>query len=333
MLSQIAITLKTLKVIMRHLIFAATAAFCIVLTSCSNGQNPFPDNINVVKTEKLKRVKGTKLFVITPDTYKPMESMVRLQRDNDTYLQAIEFPGANFNEYKSKLTKEAIESQGAKVDIDKPVKYNGYDAIYFSGPSKTDGETKLGLAFGDETFVMMIVGVCKTSDKEAINELNKIFRTSYYDKSFDLSPLELANFKFDEGITGFKYAASMGNVFIYTANGKNDLEKQQNQTSMFQLMTIEAHSFSKAKEFLDYTISRYSVRGIQMSNVKRQDISINGEQAYEVTMETEDKDNRKGKLYHAVIYKGTSAVLFLGVDDEQGKWIDKFKATAQTIKM
>ena len=41
--------------------------------------------------------------------------MVRLQRDNNTYFQAIEIPNSNFNEYKSKLTKQAIESQGAKV--------------------------------------------------------------------------------------------------------------------------------------------------------------------------------------------------------------------------
>lgn len=318
---------------MRHLIFAITLTSCIALTSCSSGQSSFPDNINVTKTENLKRIKGSKLFVATPDTYKPMESMIRLQRDNNTYFQAIEIPNSNFNEYKSKLTKQAIESQGAKVDIDKPVKYNGYNAIYFSGPSKTDGETKLVLAFGNETFVMMIVGVCRTSDKAAMDELNKIFSTSYYDKAFDFNPLELANFKFDESITGFKYAATMGNMFIYTATGKADLVTQQDNLLMFQLSTIEAPSFSKAKEFLDYAISRYSVQGIQTSNVKKQDISINGEQAYEVTMEIKDKDNKKGTLYQVIIYKGVNAVLFLGADDEQGKWLDKFKATAHTIKM
>lgn len=318
---------------MRHLIFATTLTFCIAFTSCSNGQNFFPDKISVVKTEKLKRIKGTKLFVATPDTYKPMESMVRLQRDNNTYFQAIEIPNSNFNEYKSKLTKQAIESQGAKVDIDKPIEYNGYNAIYFSGPSKTDGETKLGLAFGDETFVMIIVGVCQTTDKAAMDELNKIFCTSYYDKSFEFNPLELANFKFDETITGFKYAATMGNMFIYTPNGKADLAKQQDNLSMFQLSTLIVPSFSKAKEFLDYTISRYSVQGIETSNVKKQDIFINGEQAYEVIMETKDKDNKKGNLYQVIIYKGANAVLFLAADDEQNKWLDKFKATAQTIKM
>lgn len=318
---------------MRLLLSAITLTVCISLTSCSNGQNSFPDNISVTKTENLKRIKGTKLFVSTPDTYKPMESMVRLQRDNNTYFQAIEIPSSNFNEYKSKLTKQAIESQGAKVDIDKPIKYNGYNAIYFSGPSKTDGETKLGLAFGDETFVMMLVGVCQTSDKAAMDELNKIFSTSYYDKSFDFNPLELANFKFDESITGFKYAATMGNMFIYSPNGKADLNTQPENLSMFQFSTIEAPTFSKAKEFLDYTISRYGVQGIQVSNLKKQDITINGNEAYEVTMDAKDGDNKTSSLYQVIIHKGTTAVLFLGSDSEKGKWFDKFKATAQTIKM
>lgn len=318
---------------MRLLLFATTLTFCIAFTSCSNGQNSFPDNISVVKTEKLKRLKGTKLFVATPDTYKPMEGMVRLQRDNDTYFQAIEIPNSNFNDYKNKLTKEAIESQGAKVDINKPIKYNGYDAIYISGPSKTEGETKIGLYFGDETFIMMIVGVYQTSDKAAKDELNKIFSTSYYDKSFDFNPLELANFKFDESITGFKYVATMGNMFMYSPNGKADLNTQQDISPMFQIATLEAPIFLKAKEFLDYTISRYSVQGIETRKVKKQDISINGEQAYEVTMETIDKDNKKGNLYQVIIHKGANAVLFLGADNEQGKWLHKFKATAQTIKM
>ena len=122
-----------------------------------------------------------------------------------------------------------------KLILSKPIKYNGYDAIYISGPSKTDGETKLGLYFGDETFIMMIVGVYQTSDKAAKDELNKIFSTSYYDKSFDFNPLELANFKFDESITGFKYVATMGNMFMYSPNGKADLNTQQDISPMFQI--------------------------------------------------------------------------------------------------
>jgi hypothetical protein len=318
---------------MKQLTFSIILIVSIALTSCSNRQTSFPDNIRVTKTEKLKRIKGTKLFVATPDTYKPMESMIRLQRDNNTYFQAMEIPNSNFNEHKNKLTKQAIESQGAKIDIIKPVKYNGYDAIYMSGPSKTDGETKLGLAFGDDTFVMMLGGVCQTSDKAAMEELNKIISTSYYDKSFDWNPLELATFKFDESITGFKYAATMANMFIYSPNGNADIQTQQDNFSMFQLSTIEAPTFSKAKEYVDYVISRYAVQGIQTGNVKKQDIIIDGNQAYEVTLDAIDADNNRSTLYQVIIHKDTKAVIFMGIDREQGKWMDKFKTTAQSIKM
>jgi hypothetical protein len=319
---------------MKHLIYIITLNLLTSFVSCGQENDTFPDNINVAKTSNLKRIKGTKLFILAPDSYKPIKSMVRLQRDNNTYLMAVEVPNSNFKEYKGKMTKDAIESQGAKVDIDKPVKYNGYDAIYFSGPSKTAGETKLGLAFGDDTFVMLVVGVCQTADKAAKNELNKMISTSYYDKLFDFNPLELASFTFDETITGFKYAATMGSTFVYSPNGKTDLDKQQQGNLLtFQLSTIEAPTFSRAKEFLDYTISRYSVQGIQVSNVKKQDIIIDGNDAYEVTMEATDANNVKNILYQVIIHKGTTAVLFLGVDSEQRKWFDKFKATAKSIKM
>jgi len=304
---------------------------CLGFYSCGDGQGNFPDRVNVTKTGDLKRVKGTRLFVKAPENYKPMESLIRYQRDDNTYFQAIGIPNSSFAMYKSQLTKEAIESKGAKVDIDKTIKYNGYDGIYFSGPSKTDGETKLGLAFGDENFVMMIVGVYRTSDKTAKEELNKILSTSFYDSSFDLDPLELATFKFDAGITGFKYAMTMGNIFVYTSSGKADL-RNQSTASTFQLMTMEAGSFSKAKEFLDYMTSRYGDQGIQVTNLNRIDTVINGNRAYEVSMDATNAENNKSSLYQVIIYKDSSAVVFMGVDTEGGKWMDKFKATAQTIK-
>lgn len=319
---------------MRSFLFASTFIFCISLSFCSNGQKPFPEKINVTKTENLKRIKGTRLFVNTPAGYFPIETMIRLQKNDHTYLQAAEVPGSNFNEHKSKLTKEAIESKGAKVEIYKQVKYNGYDAIYMSGPSKIEGETKLGIFFGDDTFVMTLLAVCQTGDKAAMDELNTIISTSYYDKTFELNPLELVNFRFDESITGFKFATTMGNIFIYSPNGKADLAVQQLDTLPSIMMSqIEALSFEKAKEFLETVVSRYHSQGTQLSNIKRQDITINGNQAYEVTMDAKDVNNNQGVLYHVIVFKGTSAVMFLGTDFQQRKWFDKFKATAQTIKM
>lgn len=318
---------------MNNFLFACTLAIFICITSCSNGQKPFPEKINVTKTENLKRVKGTRLFVIAPAGYKPLESLIRLQKNDNTYFQVIEIPTGNFTESKSKLTKQSIESQGAKVDVYKPIKYNGYDAVYFSGPSKKAGETKLGLFFGDDTFIVSVVGVCQTSDKAAMDELNTMISTSYYDKTLELNPLELVRFQFDESITGFKFATTTGNMFIYSPHGKADLAVQQDTLPVFMISQLEVLNFEKAKEFLETTISRYYRQRITTTNIKKQDITINGNQAYEVTMDAKDADNKNAVLYQVIVYKDKFAVMFLGTDPQQGKWIDRLTATAHSIKL
>jgi len=313
---------------MRHLAFALAPVVFLFGLSYSNGQTPFPNSINVTKTAGMKRIKGTKLFVSAPDSYKQMEGLTRLKRDDSTFLEEIYIPFTNFSKYKSKLTKEALEPQIGTIDIDKPVKYNGYDAIYFSGFSKEEGETRVVLVFGDSTFALMMVGGCRTADKAAIRELNKMLSTFYYDESLKFNPLETTNIKFDESITGFKYATTMNNMFVYSPTGRSD-----NILSNFMLSSHIEPSFSKAKELLDGIISNYSENGVQVSNVKKREIVIHGNNAYESTMETIHAGNKNGILYDVIIYKGTKAVLFQGEDDEQGKWLNKFKATVQSIKM
>ena len=106
----------------------------LILTSCdSNGQDAFPDVVTVSKSDNLKRVKGTKFFVNVPNTYRPLERLVRLQKDDRTYFQVIEVPNSNFIEYKSKMSRQTMESQGAKVDAFETVKFNGFDGLYFEG--------------------------------------------------------------------------------------------------------------------------------------------------------------------------------------------------------
>ena len=307
----------------------------LTLTSCdSNGQDTFPDVITVSKSDKLKRVKGTKLFVNIPSTYQPLEKLVRLQKDDRTYFQVIEVPNSNFIEYKSKMSRQAIESQGAKVDAYETVKFNGFDGLYFEGPSKIVGETKVGLVFGDETFVTMVVGVCRTEDLSSRQEIKNIFSTSYYDKSFKLNPLELANFQIDETITGFKYAATMGNMFLYSQNGKTDM-KGLLDFSSFQIMPLDAGSFKKIKELMETINSRLDRQGVQVSNIKKKEITIDGNRAYEIIMDATDKDGKRGTFYEVGIFKQntSSGLLFIGADTDNGTYLNKLKATAQTIKL
>lgn len=312
-------------------ILSATLALLLAVF-CTHAQQPFPATIKVSGTKDLRRIKGSKLFVSAPASYTAVESMIRMQRDNNTYIQVLEAPGSPFGNYKKNMTKEAIEAKGAKVDIVMPVTYNGYDALYLSGPSKFEGETKLSLAFGNDDFIVMVVGVCKTADKQGMDELNKILSNSYYDASFALDPMELATYKFDATITGFKYATSMANVHIYTPNGKEDLGKEQPDLPTMQFFTIEAPTFAKAQEFMETVISKHSAGGVQMSDVVKKEVTINGAQGYEVTMTAKD-DKSTSILYNLIVQKGTQAVLFMAADTPARKWLEKYKATAHSIKM
>lgn len=307
----------------------------LTLTSCdSNGQDTFPDVITVSKSDKLERVKGTKLFVTVPDTYQPLEKLVRLQKNDRTYFQVIEVPNSNFIDYKSKMSRQAIESQGAKVDAYETVKFNGFDGLYFEGPSKIDGETKIGLTFGDETFVTMVVGVCRTEDKSSRQEIKNIFSSSYYDKSYQLNPLELANFQIDEAITGFKYAATMGNIFLYSPNGKAEM-KGLLDFSSFQIMPLDAGSFEKIQELMEIINSRLDRQGVYVSNIRKKEIIIDGNKAYEVIMDATDKEGKKGTFYEVGIFKenAASGLLFIGADADKGVYLEKFKATVRSIKI
>lgn len=311
------------------------ASLILTLISCrSKSQDTFPDVINVSKSDNLKRVKGTKFFVNIPSTYQPFEKLVRLQKDDQTYFQIVEVPNSNFVEYKNKMSRQSVESQGARIDAYETFKFNGFDGLYFEGPSKIEGETKMVLTFGDETFVTMVVGVFRTKDISSKQELKDIFSTSYYDKSFTLNPLELANFQIDETITGFKYAATMGNMFLYSLNGKADMKGLLDFSSL-QIMPLDAGSFEKIQELMETINSRLDRQGVQVSNIKKKEISIDGNRAYEIIMEATDRDGKKGTFYEVGIFKQhtSSGVLFIGADADKGIYLDKFKATAQSMNL
>lgn len=317
---------------MKNILFAFFATLCFGLYACQE-KSAFPEQVKVTKTADLKRIKGTRLFVAMPANYKPIENLVRLQRDENTYLQVLEMPEGNFIQYQQEMTKEHIESKGAQVDIVQPLQYNGYDALYFSGPSKTAGETKLGLAFGDETFMVMIAGVYRTNDEKALEELNRLMSTSYYDHSFVLDPFELVKFTFDKEISGFKLASQIGNSFIYTPNGKADLNNEEKETSLFQLTTLEMPDLAGAKEYLEQLLSRYESRELELMTIDRSELKVNGNPAYKVVVGVKEEQKLKAIVSHVIICKGRTAVLFMGFDCDNGKWLSQFGRTAESIKL
>jgi hypothetical protein len=305
--------------------------FLTTFTSCGQKINTdFPKSINTTKTDKQVRVNGTKVYGFMPADFQYIKELARYQKNEKLYIQVVESNASNFVQAKPNFTRQAIEAKGAKIDVLNNIKLNEFDAIYGEGPSKYPDETKLMLIFGDESFVVMVVGVCKTADKEGKKELQEIFKSIYYEKSFSLNPLELANFEFDQSITNFKYAMTASNLFMYTENGKNDA---QNATAnSFQIGVLPQMTEEKAESYSNDLPWRYEKNGIKLDNKTITKTKINNHTAY--ILETKIKsDNKDGIMYQAVLVSENTTLIFMAsAFNDTENYLAKFKKTAETIK-
>ncbi|WP_338395898.1 hypothetical protein [Fulvitalea axinellae] len=292
----------------------------------------FTNQITTTKTQKHKRISGTKVFCIAPSNYEYVKELARYQRKDKLYFQVIETSGSSFTEAKSNFTKEALRAKGITDDgILKNLFLNEYNCVYTEGPSKYPGETKLIMAFGDDDFLVFVAGVCKNSDDEGKKELQEIFKTIYYDKSFNLNPLELANFEFDESITGFKHAMSMSNMIIYTENGKSDL-KNPNAGALMNIAMMPQMSEMKAEQFANDLPWRFEKGGAKLKNRDIQKEKIGGFTAFILDTKTEI-ESKEGILYQVLLVGDKSSILFAGTADRDiESFKAKFKKTVQSIR-
>ena len=309
--------------------------FLLILTtfvSCGQKSNiDFPNQIKTTKTNKHIRVKGTKVYGLIPADFQYIKELARYQKNDNLYVQIIESNASSFIEAKPNFTKESIEAKGAKIDILNNIQLNEFEAIYGEGPSKYPNETKLMLIFGNESFVVMVVGVCKVTDSEGKKELQEIFKSIYYDKALQVDPMELANFEFDQTITNFKYAMTASNTFMYTENGKNDAQNPFANTLQIQVMTQMAEE--KAENYANDLPWRYEKNGIQLDSKTITKTKINNHTAY--VLETKIKyDSKDGVMYQAVLLFDNTTILFAAnAYKDLDSYLTKFKKTAETIKI
>ena len=308
--------------------------FILILTtftSCGQKSNTdFPNQVQTIRTDKHVRVKGTRVYGIMPTDFQYIKELARYQKNDKLYVQVAESNASNFVQAKPNFTRQAIEAKGAKIDVLNNIKLNEFDAIYGEGPSKYPDETKLILIFGDESFVVMVTGVCKTADIEGKKELKEIFKSIYFNKSLQIDQLELANFEFDQTITNFKYAMTVSNLFMYTENGKSDA---QNPTAnSLQIGVLPQMSEEKAETYANDLPWRYEKNGIKLDSKTITKTKINNQTAY--VLETKIKyDKKEGIMYQAVLLTENTTLLFMAsAYSDIDNYLYKFKKTAETIK-
>lgn len=302
----------------------------LTLNACSQSiekTNPFSKEIKVEKTDKHQRIEGTKLFAIIPNEYKLIEELGRYQKSDKQFIQFIE-ASSSFNEGKSNLSKDAF---GKGLIFFDEIKFNSLEGMFIEGENSLTNENDLMLLFGDDEFMTMVVGKTETNKKESRKELIEIMKTIFYDKDFSLNALELANFSFDQSISGFKHAMTATNLFMFAENGKEDAQNPFANSMLFG--NLPKMNKDELKSYTKDMVSRHQANGIVLDNAEIKETKI-GEYTAMILDTKINLQGRKGLVYQVVLLGENQAMIFIGSGYSAIEELrDKYIKTVETIKM
>lgn len=313
----------------RTILFILAISLNWTMISCQE-YDGFPNEIKVEKTNEHQRIKGSNTYLVVPSEFEYIESLSRFQKSEKLYLQIVNTP-TSYYEAKKAFSRENIESKGAKIDIIKDVKINEYEGRYCEGPSKFPDETKIILVFGNESNVVIMVGVHKNDDHLGKKELQQIMQTVYFNFEEEYDPLELANFEFNKDITSFKFNTSASNMYIFSPKGDevtDDLE-----TPNITISSLPKMSEEKSKEWAQDMIWRIeSIGESKLKNKEILPIEIDGRKAFMLESEIE-KNGKKGWMNQTIILEENSCLIFMALSfSEIEDYKVKFRETIRTLK-
>ena len=298
------------------------------VSSCTL-KGEFPTVVTSQKTDKSVRVKGTRVFIQPLKGFEYTKQSATYRKEGKAFLQITEANTYGFSEMKPRLTRQALEAKGAKLDVLKGVKFNQFDAIYGEEPADAqDNETTVSLFFGDDHFMVIIMGRFKTGDIEAKDELQQMIKSVYYDDKIQIDPFELANFEFDHSITNFKYAMTASNFYRYTENGKKDAENET--ANSFSIGTVSKMNDDEAYKAMSKLISTYEI-GIEFDNKTITRTTINGYQCF-VLESKATIQYKEGIVYMIYMLRKDKTLTFMGrAFNDTDNYLKKFEKTVQSV--
>ena len=311
----------------------------IALTSCGNGPSNkndlnIPDKVEIKKEGKHQQFSGTRVFIVNPEGYLLIPSLIRFQKDSDTYIQAVESPTTSYTKQKTSIQQgfEAAKAKGLTAYYQKEFKLGEYDAFLIYGSDIKPNLDQMVLIFGNNDFVVMVSGELPQNNEIAKQEILSALLTTYLDKSVNPDYSALSNFTLDVSKSEFKFNFNMSQVFYYTINGQGDPVNNafENQIMVMTLPTME--SFELRKAYAQSMVQRYKSNGISIPTFEEKEIQINDVSAYEITF-TGSFQGKSVKVYQVVLGDNKATLLFCGMAyDRQDELFKQYKEIAQTLR-
>lgn len=310
--------------------------FLLIFTySCeTNSQTiSIPNKIEIKNLESKIIVKGTRVLIDKTEKYTFYNELKRFQKDKNNFFQIVEYTNQDCNVLIANTSKkiDELESKGGTIRIKKKFKLGEYNAYFGIAPQ---GETEqIILAFGDETFSVMVMGIFSNNEKDRKEIMNLVLST-YYDKALKVNIEDNLYHTVELNDSEFKISNVSMNIGTYTIGG----EEITDENSSFIISTIPKSKDFDIKAYSDRLIYKYQnniykEKSVNIKILSENDYNEGENRIINVEMLAELK-GKKHKIYQFIKYTPNGIYQFIGSDfSEKFKYISEYKKIAEKIRI
>lgn len=308
----------------------------LLLAGCNHNSRDLkiPAVVTVTKTANDQQFPATRVFINIPQGFQLVREAVEFQKDSNTYIKVQEQPGEDFYKWKPEVIKMYEEDTSGKLKefYKKEFKFGGYDALLLYGTYVKPDQEQIGLVFGNHEFIVMGYGGLRVGDNVGRDEILKSLLSMYVDTTVKADVTGLAGFTLDVSKSEFTYEGNLSQqAYLYTVGGRSDRGNNAFQdritVSVLPAMTNEAKML-----YAEKLLERYKSR-MDVSDVKEQQISLNGNYAYEISFKSVYQ-GRNSIAYQLVTGNDNKTIMLVGsVYNRQEELMAQVKQVAQTLQV
>lgn len=309
---------------MRKLLF-----WCILTLVIQNIYAQAPIKINNTVTNAHRRVEGTKIYMLIPEDFEPVEEMIGFRQSDTENSMIIRESAGSYKELMQTFMTENLTIRGIKIDETQKMTINGDEATFYRLTQKVNRTifTKLVLFYGDGAYCVLISAVMKQQDGKRTEELfkNAMLSVAYKDESeMQIMPkgifINLDN-------SDLKFARSFGDAVIYTINGSTSAN------ALIDCSLFVGNGKGKENEdkatFAQDRIKKQSKS--QLTITQQNEVTINGLNGYEI-IGTTTTDDKKRWLHQVLLFKEDKYYILMGSTTQEAKLTD-FQRIAKSFKL
>lgn len=311
----------------------------ILFYSCESKAQSFvlADKIETTELDKKINIKGTRILIDKPENYTYIDELKRFQKNSDNYFQFVEIPNQDYNQTAPNVINKIaqLESQGGEIRVKKEFKLGDYNAFFALAPQGNVSEQVI-LAFGDNSFSVLVMGIFPNDEKER-KEITDLILSSYFDK--DLKPNLDDNLfhKVNLDNSDFKLSTVNGTLGTYTLNGQQ-IKDENLFINSFLIATLPYTNDFDLKKYSDNLIKKYENNTFEE---KRIEIDIISEKEYKEEKNKIIKvdmigtiQGKKSKMFQYIKQTPNGIIQFVGFDfTEDSSYLNEYKTIAEKITL